>query len=135
MAIVKINGTVDRIFQDGRCVKVTESTTKDGKTYTDRYTAWFEQSPGLTEGQHVNISGFLSVKQGKPWTDRDNNERTSIDVNVNRARVDGDQNGNDQGAAGAPAAQNAPEQEPWANVAPVGQVESQGFTFDGDSPF
>jgi hypothetical protein len=88
MAIIKIQGTVDRIFQDGRCVKITEKSTSGDKEYTNRYTAWFDQSPGLAEGDRVNVSGFFSVKQGKPWTDRDNNERQSIDVNVNKARVD-----------------------------------------------
>ena len=133
MAIIKISGTVDRIFQDGKCVKVTETSTKGDKTYTDRYTAWFEQSPGLTEGQQVNISGFLSVKQGKPWEDRDGNQRTSIDVNVNRARVDGDQNGNDQGATGAPARQDAPQGEPWNQPAPDA---SQGDVWaDQNTPF
>ena len=88
MAIIKIAGTVDRIFQDGRCVKITEKSTSGDKEYTSRYTAWFDQSPGLTEGDRVDVSGFVSVKQGKPWQDRDGNERQSIDVNVNKARVD-----------------------------------------------
>jgi hypothetical protein len=123
MAIIKISGTVDKIFQDGRCVKVTESHEKDGKTYTDRFTAWFEQSPGLTEGDRVNISGFFSVKQGKPWTDRDNNERTSIDVNVNRARVDTGSDGTT-----APSARQEPQDaEPWA------QAPTDGY--DGGTPF
>lgn len=126
MAIIKINGTVDRIFQDGRCVKLTEKSGSGDKTYTDRYTAWFEQSPGLTEGQEVAVSGFISVKQGKPWKDRDGNERTSIDVNVNKARVDGKSDS-------APAAQqdepwaSAPAADVWADSAPADYSDSTPF--------
>ena len=109
MAIIKIQGTVDRIFQDGRCVKLTEKSTSGDKEYTNRYTAWFDQSPALTEGDHVNISGFFSVKQGRPWQDRDGNERQSIDVNVNKARVD---TGKDQQAPTSQA-------EPWAPTPPA----------------
>lgn len=126
MAVIKIDGKIERIFQDGRCVKVVESTEKDGKTYTSRYTAWFENSPGLVEGQQVNISGFLSVKQGKPWTDRENIERTSIDVNINRARVDADKNGPSNGATGSPASQQVGQQEPWAAPTKTSQPGTQG---------
>lgn len=122
MAIIKIQGTVDRIFQDGRCVKLTEKSTTGDKEYTSRYTAWFDQSPGLTEGDRVNVSGFFSVKQGKPWTDREGNERQSIDVNVNKARVD-----TGKGEETQPTAPQSAPDEPWAT--PPSDFDGQDVPF------
>ena len=93
MAIIKIkDATVTRVNRTGYGVQVTEPEKQsNGRTYKgDRYTIWFTQPSGLTEGDKVSISGFLATKVGEPWTDRDGNQRTSVELSVNNPRIDTD---------------------------------------------
>lgn len=90
MAVVKIkDAQVTRVNSKGFGVKVTESNEYAGKTYKTQYTLWFTQPHGLSEGDVVSVSGFLGAKVGDPWTDRDGNERTSVELSVNNPKLDG----------------------------------------------
>jgi single-stranded DNA-binding protein len=60
-----------------------------GKTvYGDRYTVWFKEDHGLSEGDTVSVSGFLGAKVSD-WTDREGNERHTVELSVNSPRVEG----------------------------------------------
>ncbi|MFC5930881.1 hypothetical protein D6T64_11875 [Cryobacterium melibiosiphilum] len=135
MAIIKIQGTVGSIFQDGKCVKLIEKSTSGDKEYTSRYTAWFDQSPGLSEGDHVNVSGFFSVKQGKPWQDRDGNERQSIDVNVNKARVDTGKGEESQQNTQQSTQQSPPADDPWPATQPASSPATEPDWISQSTPF
>jgi hypothetical protein len=104
MAIVKIEkATVTRVNSKGFGVQVTEpSRESNGKTFKgDRYTLWFKDAHGLTEGDVVSVSGFLGAKVGEPWKGTDDVERRSVELSVNSPKLDG-------------FPEPAPVEEPWA---------------------
>lgn len=123
MALINIkDATVTRVNRNGFGVQVKEADrTVNGKTFKgDRYTVWFTSPHGLSEGDTVSVSGFLAAKVGEPWSDREGNERRSVELSVNSPRVDG-----------FPAKGAAPE---------VGSVLSdlgsaRDWAQDADSPF
>ena len=93
MSIVKIkDATVTRVNRNGFGVQVQEPEKQsNGRTFKgDRFTVWFTSEHGLSEGDKVSLSGFLAAKVGEPWTDRDGNQRTSVELSVNSPRLDGD---------------------------------------------
>jgi hypothetical protein len=76
-----------------------------GKTvYGDRYTVWFKEYSGLSEGDTVSVSGFLSAKVNT-W-EKDGVERHTVELSVNSPRVEGFP------AKGAPVV----EAQGWAEV-------------------
>jgi hypothetical protein len=83
--------TVTRLNSKGFGVQVKEPDRQaNGQTYKgDKFTLWFTEPSGLTEGDTLSVSGFLAAKVGKPWTDRDGNERTSVELSVNSPKLDG----------------------------------------------
>lgn len=84
MAIVNIkDAEVTRLHRTGNGVQVVE-VYKEFKTY---YTVWFSEPSGLREGDRVSLSGFLSVKVGEPWTDKDGLERRSAEISINSPRL------------------------------------------------
>lgn len=92
MAIVNLkDATVQRIFFDGKGIALYESFKAQGQDRKSYYTAWFDQSPGFTEGQVVSVSGLLSVKLRE--YEKDGQTRQSIDVSLNKARETTGQNG------------------------------------------
>ena len=109
MAIVSLKeATVTRVNRSGFGVQVKEADREQGgKTFKgDRYTVWFKEAHGLIEGDIVSVSGFLASKVGEPWTDREGNERRSVELSVNSPRLDGFP------AKGAPVV----EAQGWAEV-------------------
>ena len=91
MAIVQLKDvTVSRVNRTGNGVKVLEESTSNGKTYKTYFSVWFTEAHGLSEGDKISLSGFLGAKIGEPWTDRDGNERTSVELSVNNPRLSGD---------------------------------------------
>jgi hypothetical protein len=90
MALVNLKDvTVVGLNRSGHGVKVEESSTSNGKTYKTRWTVWFKEHSGLVEGDTVSVSGFLAARMGEPWTDREGNERRSVELSLNSPRVDG----------------------------------------------
>lgn len=126
MAIVQLkNGencvvAVTYVNGKGNGLKVTESNTSGEKTYSTRYTCWFEEPSGLAVGDVVNLSGFLSAKVGEPWTGDDGVERRSVELSLNKPRIvpvqasEGGKGGSTD-RSGTDTGSSAPEpvQEPW----------------------
>lgn len=85
------NAVVDRVFttQYGAGVAVHETfEKKDGTEGKSYYTLWMKEEPDLEEGQVVSASGFLGTKI-REYTDRDGNDRQTVDVSVRGARLIG----------------------------------------------
>lgn len=88
MAIVSLKGVeVARVNQKGYGVQVVEKWESKGKAGQTRFTVWFEGEHGLAVGDVIDVSGFLGAKIGEPWTDRDGNPRTSVELSVNSPRI------------------------------------------------
>lgn len=121
MAIVQIkDATVVQVNRTGFGVKVKEADREgaDGTTYRgDRFTVWFKEAHGLSEGDVVSVSGFLGVKLGKPWAGRDGFERPLIELSVNRPEL---------ADSYASSQMEATTEDSWGS-------ESSGF--DGEVPF
>ena len=114
MAIVQLKDvTVSRVNRTGNGVKVLEESTSNGKTYKTYYSVWFTEPHGLSEGSVVSLSGFLGAKISDPWTDRDGNERTSVELSVNNPRLQ-----HDSVVAASVAALAAPAAESWTAEVP-----------------
>lgn len=98
MAIVSLKGVeVARVNSRGHGVQVVEKWESKGKTGQTRFTVWFDAEHGLAVGDLIDVSGLLGAKIGEPWTDRDGNARTSVELSVNSPRL-----------GGSPAAPSAP---------------------------
>jgi len=88
MAIVQLKDVVvSRVNRTGHGVKVLEESRTGDKTYKTYFSVWFKEPHGLSEGDKVSLSGFLGAKIGDPWTDREGNERTSVELSVNSPRL------------------------------------------------
>jgi hypothetical protein len=128
MAIVKLKDVpVTYVNGRGFGVKVTESHESKGKTFKQQYTLWFDAPHGLSVGDVVSVSGFLSAKVGE-WQDRDGNTRQSVELSINRPELaDSD--------ATRPA--DASESEPWASTSPgTGfDAETASWGSDSETPF
>ena len=100
MALVNLkNVKVYATFSKGFRV-VEESTSKNGETYKQRWTVWAtaEESGKIREGDVVSLSGFVSARVND-WTDKDGNEKHSVELSVNSPRIEG----------GSPAVESAPD--------------------------
>jgi hypothetical protein len=104
MAIVRIqNAKVTRINNNGYGVQVKEDDREvSGRTfYGKRFTLWFKEPHGLSEGATVSVSGFLDAKVDE-WTDRDGHPRQSVSFSVNSQKIDGDTRQQDPAPSGVP---------------------------------
>jgi hypothetical protein len=114
MAIVQLKDVVvERVNSRGFGVKVAEKYEVKGKPRKTTYTVWFEDAHGLQVGDVVSLSGFLGAKVGDPWTGDDGQERRSVELSVNKPRMDGH-----------PAAAAT---DSWAPVAQVPDSDSVPF--------
>jgi hypothetical protein len=86
MAITNIQGTVTRVFYSGKGAEVTEVSNSNGKEFKTRWSCWFDNEHGLSEGQPVKVSGFHGDKISD-WTDKEGNQRHSVERSLNKARV------------------------------------------------
>ena len=88
MAIVSLKQVeVVHVNQKGHGVKVVEKWEKNGKSGQTRFTVWFDSEHGLSVGDRIDVSGLLGAKIGEPWTDRDGNQRQSVELSVNSPRL------------------------------------------------
>ena len=98
MALINLKDvTVSRINNTGNGFSVLEQNESRGKVYKSYYTIWAETAHGLSVGDVISVSGFLSVKVGEPKTGTDGVERRYAEVSVNSPRLDG--KGSGQGSA------------------------------------
>ena len=88
MAYMIVDGEVANVFYDGKGIGVVEKFTKrDGTEGQTRYTAWFEEAPGLDVGAKGTFKGNVSARV-REWTDNDGNPRQSADVSINNAKFE-----------------------------------------------
>lgn len=131
MAIVKLqNVEVTRVNSSGHGVQVAEKFQVQGKERQTRYTVWFEEPHGLAVGNVISVSGFLGAKVGEPWVGQDGQERRSVELSVNKPRI--------EASEGAQGGSNAVSQPQRPNTSPAQEnVSSGGFGagFDDQSPF
>lgn len=116
MALVSIkNGTVNRLNQSGHGFTVIEQSESNGKTYRSYYKVWPKEDAGVSIGDIVNVSGFLSVKATEPNQDG----KVFVDVSLNNPRVErvGSAHQNAQQLASAP---NIASQSQWETQATNG---------------
>ncbi|QKS15702.1 hypothetical protein HUN59_05245 [Curtobacterium sp. Csp2] len=123
MALVSIkNGTVNRLNQSGFGFSVIEQNESNGKTYRSYYKIWPKEDAGVSIGDIVNVSGFLSVKVNEP-----NQEgKVYADVSLNSPRIErvGSVPQNAQQPVSAP---NTAPQPQWDTQATNGaQTGAQG---------
>lgn len=86
MAIAYVKATVKNVFQNGKAAGVVESFQKrDGTTGEQRYTAWFDQEHGLSEGSYGEFSGLLSAKV-KDFERQDGSTGHAAEIHLNSAR-------------------------------------------------
>ena len=108
------NVQVSKIFQDGRAAEVVEVfKTRDGEG-KQKYTLWFNDAHGLTEGSIVDVDGLLSAKMREFESPTDGTVRY-IQLSLNSPRV----TVTDSPAKVGHAAVN----EVWPQVAGTGQTE------------
>lgn len=80
------NATVQRVFFDGKGVALYESFESRGEQRKSYYTAWFDTAPNVKEGDTLNVSGLLQVKERE--YEKDGVKKRSIDVALNSARIE-----------------------------------------------
>ena len=89
MAFTSVQGKVSRVFFEGRGAEVTETFTVKGKEITKRWTCWFENQHGLSEGELVEVSGMHSDEVDE-WTDKESQVRHTVKRSLNGAKVKGE---------------------------------------------
>jgi hypothetical protein len=110
MAISHVNGTITRVFFEGKGAEVTESFKKrDGSEGSTRWAAFFDQPHGLVEGARVAVSGIHSDKIDE-W-EKDGETRRTVKRTLNSARLkEGAQAQQaESGQSSQPAVFDAPE--------------------------
>lgn len=89
LAIVTIENVTVQFVNSGKGFKVLEESTSAGKTYKQQWMIWADAGHGFNVGDRIaKISGLHGVKQGKSWTDREGQERQSIDLSINSPRIE-----------------------------------------------
>ena len=87
MAIIKVKGTISRIFYEGKGIEVVESyETKTGDTISKRYTVWLKQPTTLDAGDTVQVEGLYSSEIDN-WTNKEGEAKQSIKVSINNPQV------------------------------------------------
>lgn len=87
MAFVTVTATVERVFFDGKGLALVEEyKTKDGEVKTNRFTAWFDEAPGLAVNSQGTFSGILSTKI-EEFEGRDGETKRVVGVSLNKAKV------------------------------------------------
>ncbi len=83
------DATVTRVNSRGFGVQVKEADRESGgKTfYGKRFTLWFKEPSGLSEGDTVSVSGFLDAKVSE-W-EKDGETKRGVELSVNSPRVEG----------------------------------------------
>ena len=88
MAYLILDGEVANDFYEGKGIGVVEKFKKrDGSEGQARYTAWFEEAPGLEVGQKGTFKGNVSARV-RDWEDNDGNTRHSADISLNNAKFE-----------------------------------------------
>jgi hypothetical protein len=116
MALVNLKDVaVTRLNNSGNGFSVLEQTVSGDKTYKTYWSVWPKEPTGVTVGEVVSMSGFLSTKVGELKTGTDGVERRYVELSINSPRLERSQS--------APSTPTVNE-EPWTD----------GTSYD-ESPF
>ena len=128
MAFTKVQGTVTRIFFEGRGAEVTEAFKKrDGSEGKTRWAAFFDEPHGLSEGDVIEVSGMHGDKVDE-WQNRDGETVRSVKRSLNKARL---ANGATTEATTGEPGGNTPAANPTASQGESGN----GFSYEEPVPF
>ena len=87
MAIIKVKGSISRVFYEGKGIEVVESfETKTGDTINKRYTVWLKQPTTLEAGDTVQVEGRYSAEIDNS-TNKEGEAKQSIKVSINNPLV------------------------------------------------
>ena len=87
MAIIKVKGSISRVFYEGKGIEVVESyETKTGDTINKRYTVWLKQPTTLEAGDTVQVEGLYSSEIDN-WTNKEGEAKQSIKVSINNPYI------------------------------------------------
>jgi len=88
MAYTTVEGTVGRVFFEGKGAEIVEEFTVKGEARKKRWTAWFDAPHGLAEGSVVKVSG-LHGDELNEWQDKESGEtKRSVKRSLNKARLE-----------------------------------------------
>lgn len=63
MAVIKVDrAKVERVFQQGKAMKIVEPITIMGNQSFQRFTVWCNEPHGKSEGDFVSVTGELTHK-------------------------------------------------------------------------
>lgn len=82
-------GTVDKVINGpfGLGLVIAESfVNRDGETKTIKYTAWFENDPGVAVGEAVEVSGLATPKIDS-WTTDQGEQRQTAKITLHKSRI------------------------------------------------
>jgi len=85
MAFVTVKGEVTRTFFNGKGAEVTEKWQIDGKDFTKRWSAFFENEHGLAEGAQVQVNGIHGDKVDQ-W-EKEGEVRHTIKRTINKSEA------------------------------------------------
>ena len=87
MAIIKVKGSISRVFYEGKGIEVVESyETKTGDTINKRYTVWLKSPTSLDVGDTVQVEGLYSSEIDN-WVNKEGEAKQSIKVSINNPQV------------------------------------------------
>ena len=87
MAIIKVKGSISRVFYEGKGIEVVESyETKTGDTINKRYTVWLKAPTTLDVGDTVQVEGLYSSEIDN-WTNKEGEAKQSIKVSINNPYI------------------------------------------------
>lgn len=86
MSFISVEATVERVFFDGKGIALVEEYTSNGEIRQNRFTAWFDEAPGLQVGQTGAFTGIHSVKI-EEWTTDEGETKRKAAVSINKAKV------------------------------------------------
>jgi hypothetical protein len=90
MAAVKVEGTVTRIFFEGKGIGLTETyKSQSGEDWTRKWTLWFTTDPNLAEGDKLSVTGSLSTKV-VDFKGQDGETKQIVEASVNNAVIIGE---------------------------------------------
>lgn len=139
MAITNLkNVEVTRLNRSGHGFGVKEQNESNGKTYTTYWTVWAKEDAGLSVGDLVNVSGFLSTKVGDPKQGNDGVERRYVEHSLNSPRIERVGSAPQQAQQPVSAPNTAPQPQ-WdtqaTNGAQAGSWQTADAIADADLPF
>ena len=57
MAVIKVEGIIEKFFPSGSGFIVVEKRSADGREFTDKFTVWSKANDGLAVGDKVTVVG------------------------------------------------------------------------------